>query len=128
MRDTESPGEGIENPAQGMRAVADPAVVSSLGLGQGQKRMRWLVWLLSLGALAGALLLGKSYLDKRAAARLPAYVSEPVKKGDIEVVVTATGTLLGLNTVEVGAEVSGRVASVLVDYNDQVKQGQVLAE
>jgi HlyD family secretion protein len=43
-------------------------------------------------------------------------------------VVTATGTLQGLNTVEVGAEVSGRVSKVNVDFNDQVKRGQVLAE
>ena len=128
MRDTESPGQGIESSGQGMRAVADPEVVSALGLGKGQKRMRWLVWLLVLAGLAGAVALGRSYLAKRAADRMPAYVTEPVKKGDLEVVVTATGTLLGLNTVEVGAEVSGRVSSVLVDYNDRVKQGQVLAE
>jgi HlyD family secretion protein len=117
-----------DNSGEGVRAVRDPEVVNALGLGAGQKRMRWLSWVLALVVLASIAVAGRSYLKKRAAARLPQYVSEPVKKGDIEVVVTATGTLLGLNTVEVGAEVSGRVARVLVDYNDKVKAGQVLAE
>ena len=117
-----------DNSGEGMTAVRDPEVASTLGLGAGQKRMRWVTWLVSIAVLAGLAFLGNSYLKKRAAARLPQYVTEPVKTGDIEVVVTATGTLLGLNTVEVGAEVSGRVARVLVDYNDRVKVGQVLAE
>ena len=80
MRDTESSGQGIESSGQGMRAVADPEVVSALGLGKGQKRMRWLVWLLVLAGLAGSVALGRSYLAKRAADRMPAYVTEPVKK------------------------------------------------
>jgi len=41
--------------------------------------------------------------------------------------VNATGHLEAITTVQVGSEVSGRIASVEVDYNDQVKAGQVLA-
>ena len=48
--------------------------------------------------------------------------------GDIQVVVSATGTLKGQNTVEVGAEVSGRISHVYVDFNDRVTRGQLLAE
>jgi HlyD family secretion protein len=42
--------------------------------------------------------------------------------------VTATGTLEPTNQVDVGSELSGTIARVLVDYNDRVTRGQVLAE
>jgi HlyD family secretion protein len=41
--------------------------------------------------------------------------------------VRATGHVEAVTTVQVGAEISGRIATVLVDYNDSVKAGQVLA-
>ncbi len=47
-------------------------------------------------------------------------------RGDIVVEVSATGTLEPARSVRVGAEVSGRVAEVLVDHNDTVTRGQVL--
>lgn len=56
------------------------------------------------------------------------YVTDKVVRGDLKVTVTATGTVEPVTTVTVGSEVSGRLNKVLVDYNDQVKQGQVLAE
>jgi HlyD family secretion protein len=49
------------------------------------------------------------------------------QRGNITVIVTATGTLQPTNEVEVGSELSGIVKSVEVDYNDKVKVGQVLA-
>lgn len=56
------------------------------------------------------------------------YVTDKVARGDLKVTVTATGTVEPVTTVTVGSEVSGRLEKVLVDYNDQVKRGQVLAE
>lgn len=56
------------------------------------------------------------------------YVTAPVRVGDLREVVTATGTLKGLDSVDVGAQISGRVLRVHVDVNDEVKVGQVLAE
>ena len=56
------------------------------------------------------------------------YITTDARIGELREVVTATGTLKGLNAVDVGAQISGRVAKVLVDYNDIVKAGQVLAE
>ncbi len=41
--------------------------------------------------------------------------------------VSATGTLAPRNQVDVGAEVSGRIDKLFVDFNDHVKKGQVLA-
>jgi len=46
---------------------------------------------------------------------------------DIQREVQATGHVEAVTTVQIGAEVSGKIASVLVDYNDPVKAGSVLA-
>jgi len=48
-------------------------------------------------------------------------------RGDVVAKVTATGTLSALVTVQVGSQVSGRIAELHVDFNDEVKKGQVLA-
>ncbi len=50
-----------------------------------------------------------------------------VSRGDIENVVSSTGTLETTGTVEVGTQMSGTVSKVLVDYNDLVEVDQVLA-
>jgi HlyD family secretion protein len=51
-----------------------------------------------------------------------------VARGDIIQAVTATGDLQPVVTVDVGAQVSGQIAEVMVDFNSQVKAGQVLAK
>ena len=58
----------------------------------------------------------------------PRFETAEVAHGDLQVGITATGTLSARDTVPVGAEISGRVLRVLVDYNDKVVPGQVLAE
>jgi HlyD family secretion protein len=57
----------------------------------------------------------------------PQYITAPIKRQDLRVTVQATGNLEPLRTVTVGIEVSGTLKEVLVDYNDPVKAGQVLA-
>lgn len=61
------------------------------------------------------------------AAAEPAYRTTPVERGDIRVAISATGTLSAISTVTVGSQVSGQVTAVLVDFNDKVRQGQVIA-
>ena len=51
-----------------------------------------------------------------------------VERGDVTEKVTATGTLQPINTVSVGTQVSGIIEKVYVDYNDEVKKDQLLAE
>ena len=51
-----------------------------------------------------------------------------VGKGSIAAQVTANGTLSARTTVQIGAQVSGRVIELKADFNDQVKKGQVLAK
>jgi HlyD family secretion protein len=55
------------------------------------------------------------------------FVTVPATRGDLTVTVSATGTLQPGNEVDVGTEVSGKVDQVLVDYNDHVKTGQLIA-
>ena len=54
------------------------------------------------------------------------YKTQAAYRGDITIKVTATGNLQPTNQVVMGSELSGTVKSVEVDYNDQVKVGQVL--
>lgn len=56
------------------------------------------------------------------------FQTEPAERGDITVEVTATGTLQPLVQVDISSELSGVIRSVLVDENQQVKKGDVLAE
>jgi HlyD family secretion protein len=56
------------------------------------------------------------------------YITEPVTRGDLTVVVTATGSVQPTEKVDVSSELSGTIRKVLVDYNSPVKAGQVLAE
>ena len=56
------------------------------------------------------------------------YFTANVEQGDISQVVQATGTINPVNTVPVGSVVSGNVVSVSVDFNSQVKKGDILAQ
>jgi len=58
----------------------------------------------------------------------PLYQLAAVKRGDITQVVTASGTLSALVSVDVGSQISGRIQSLKVDFNSQVKKGQIIAE
>ena len=55
------------------------------------------------------------------------YRTATVERGDIRVAISATGTLSAISTVTVGSQVSGQVTDVLVDFNDKVTKGQVIA-
>lgn len=57
----------------------------------------------------------------------PDYITAEVEQRSLDLTVTATGNLRPTNQVEVGSEVSGRIDDVLVDVNDIVSRGQVLA-
>jgi HlyD family secretion protein len=58
----------------------------------------------------------------------PRYVLSPVSQGDIVETVQSTGTVQPLTQVQVGAQISGRIAKVFVDFNSIVKKGDVIAE
>ncbi|WP_122464362.1 efflux RND transporter periplasmic adaptor subunit [Brevundimonas lutea] len=83
---------------------------------------------LILGGLALLLaLLAVWFFFLRGGGDVDPYRTEAVQTGEITSSVAASGTLEALVTVEVGSQISGQVTDVLVDYNDRVRRGQVLA-
>ncbi len=86
------------------------------------KRHPWWSGLIGLGLIAALFLFfgpgGQSAPDVE---------TGEVTRGDVSRTIAASGKVRARRTVEVGAEVSGQVADVLVDFNDEVSAGQVLA-
>ena len=56
------------------------------------------------------------------------YQTATVTRGPITQAVTATGTLNPVVNVQVGSQVSGNISKLFVDFNSQVKAGQVVAQ
>ena len=108
---------------------AEPDIARTLGIDQssepGNYLKRWLfVTALVLVVVAVAVVIIWKTAGK---ANSMQYKTQDVQRGDLTVIVTATGTLEPINQVDVGSEVSGTIKTVEADYNDQVKVGQVLA-
>jgi HlyD family secretion protein len=86
---------------------------------------RWMkFWLPALILVVLALLVSRCVGGDEA----PGYITEEVVLRSLDLTVTATGNLRPTNQVQVGSEVSGRIDRVLVDVNDRVVPGQVLAQ
>ncbi len=119
-----------ENDADTPRAGAATAGELEALLGAGCARPLWrraTFWIgIVLLVAAGAGLYAWQARKKADAA--PSFVTEAVTRGSIVLTVTANGTLQPTRSVNIGSELSGTVARVLVDVNDQVKKGQVLVE
>jgi len=94
-------------------------------LGVGSKKIplwrRWWVLLIAGLLVAG----GAWYL--LTPAKPTVYIRGKAEVSTIRSIVTATGTLQPMDKVTVGAEVSGRIDEVLVDFNHKVTKGQVIA-
>ena len=92
-------------------------------------RRRWLRFALPALAVAlaagGYLLWPKFFAQQDERAR---YQFATVTRGDIEDLVTATGTLQPRDYVDVGAQVSGQLKKIHVEVGSEVKAGQLLAE
>lgn len=91
---------------------------------KGGKRSPW-TWAVLSGIVAAALF--GFYFYSRSDDSLVSYRTAKVERGDIVTQAAATGTLEPVRTVSVGAEISGRIATVAVDENDEVKVDQILA-
>lgn len=86
---------------------------------------RWMkFWLPALVLVILALVVSRCVGGDEA----PGYITEEVVLRSLDLTVTATGNLRPTNQVQVGSEVSGRIDRVLVDVNDRVVPGQVLAQ
>lgn len=92
-----------------------------------RKRRRWLLLAASLLGVVAIAFSSWAMLRPKPAAIEARFRAATVTRTDVLREVNATGRLEALTTVQVGAEISGRIATVEVDYNDRVQTGQVLA-
>lgn len=101
-----------------------PGVDEFLGTKPRPRWRRWMkFWLPALILIVVALIIWRATAE----APKPEYITTPVTQASLALSVTATGNLRPTNQVEVGAEVTGPLDSVLVDVNDRVTKGQVIA-
>lgn len=54
------------------------------------------------------------------------YITVDIRRGDLSYTVSATGEIQPVSTVNVGSQVSGTISEIFVDYNSQVKKGDIL--
>lgn len=112
---------------------ADPSskagdIEALLGVGKrrvGLSRWRFALWLAAAATVAIGAYAFWPFGGSRAAV---AYTTEPVTRGNLTVMVTATGSAQPITQVNISSELSGTIRKVLVDYNSPVKAGQQLAE
>ena len=104
----------------------DADLARRLGLELGPRRF-WTRGKILAGALLVLVIVAGVGVYVWRSDRPTAYVTAAVTSGPLTVTVSATGTLQPQDQVEVGAEISGRVDAVNVDFNDSVTKGQVIA-
>ncbi|MEX0604401.1 MAG: efflux RND transporter periplasmic adaptor subunit [Marinobacter sp.] len=97
-----------------------------MAVSSGSPRRRWLLWVVVMALLVAS---GGIYAyvanvghDK------PALNTVMVTRGDLQVLVTATGVLEPSDFVDMGAQVSGQLDSIPVRIGQRVKTGDLLAE
>ena len=55
------------------------------------------------------------------------WITVKPSKGNVQILVTATGTVNAVKTVQIGTQVSGVISKIYVDFNSMVKEGQIIA-
>jgi len=112
------------NPSSEKSKDALQAILNSSAKQSSTRQKRWL-WIGA--AIVGLLVLFALFAPggKQIAQQ---YLTEAAVTGNLVVTVSASGTLEPTTSVDVGSEMSGTVARVLVQENDHVKKGQLLAQ
>jgi len=87
------------------------------------KKTYWIILIVVILAL----LTGGYFLFQKKSEKAIEFRTGKVEKGDLQVVVTATGILSADTTVAVGTQVSGIITKIFVDFNSVVRKGQVIA-
>ncbi len=84
-------------------------------------RRKWWIILFALVAGIAIYFMGGSSSNQGTG-----FATATITRGDLSQVVTATGEIQPLNTINVGSQVSGTIEAIYVDYNSKVKKGDVL--
>ena len=91
------------------------------------KRMRNKKAVIAIGLVVVLAIIGLLVRKVALAKNTTTYKFATVQRGNMQSTVSATGTLNAVTTVSVGTQVSGQVSQLFVDFNDNVKKGQLLA-
>src|SRR5262245_53882726 len=85
-----------------------------------------LKWLVAVGLVAGGV---TYFVVRRSAADAPVvFKTGKIDRGPVEQIVTATGQLNAVVTVQVGSQVSGQILKLNADFNTKVTEGDIVAE
>lgn len=87
-------------------------------------RPRVIATAIILAALGG----GAWWWTSQSGADLPEFRTAKLEQGPIAAVVSSSGTLNPVTSVQVGSQISGQIKNLLVDFNSPVKQGQLIAQ
>ena len=102
---------------------ADLQQVLSKGRSPWRRALRWLILLALIG---GGVIAWRAYFSAPEITA-PTFRTAEVTEGRLVVTISATGNLEPTNQVEVSSEQSGIITTVLVDDNDEIREGQVIA-
>ena len=86
------------------------------------RRRKW--WIILFIVVAGGFLYFMSDGENQGTG----FATATISRGNLRQVVTATGEIQPLNTINVGSQVSGTIEAIYVDYNSKVQKGDVLLE
>jgi HlyD family secretion protein len=110
------------------KSEATSDITKVLGINKSAKKRvnfkKWIVW----GVPVLLAVIAVVFVTTRGKTESVQFKTKAIERGDLSVIVTATGNLEPTNQVDVGSELSGIIKKVNVDYNDHVKVGQVLAK
>src|SRR3954468_21215197 len=88
-----------------------------------KKVLRWMV---ALGLIAAGVIY---FVVRRSAADTPVvFKTGKIDRGPVEQIVTATGQLNAVVTVQVGSQVSGNILKLNADFNSKVNEGDIVAQ
>src|SRR5437879_1710832 len=92
-----------------------------------KRKLRWPKRLLVVVLLASALVVGGWYYQV-STRQILGYQTSTISRGQLMQMVTASGQLNPVVKVEVGSQISGMIQKLLVDFNSEVKEGQIIAQ
>lgn len=84
------------------------------------RRRKW--WIILFAIVAGVAVFFMTGDDNGGTG----FATATISRGNLRQVVTATGEIQPLNTINVGSQVSGTIDAIYVDFNSKVKKGDVL--
>jgi HlyD family secretion protein len=90
------------------------------------KLTRKKIYLIASGLVVIAAVAGYFLWSRRASA--DEYITAKIERGNVRNTVNATGALQAVTTVQVGSQVSGIISELYVDFNDNVRSGQIVAQ